>query len=347
MKQVLENVPPDNIFNYDESNLQDDPGKQKVLFKRGTKYPVKVQNHSKSATTIMVCGSAAGTLLPPYIVYRSAHMWEPWTVGGPKGTPCCSNLCCSKGSRFNCTSHGWMDSITFKDWFFTCFMPHARRLQGKKVLIGDNCASHFNPEVIRECEISDVHFVCLPKNSTHITQPLDVCFFRPLKQSWRFCLNQWKNKNTRQNAIPKSTFPSLVNEALTRVNTVGNICDNLVSGFKTTGIYPYDRNIVLNKFPREIDQEVINDTLTDYLKSQRFDKSVRNHKRKKIIVALGVSVTSAILGASNSDQEDEVIPYQDTDSENEINNDLLEYEEPTTTNIKIGTFILVSVMSGK
>lgn len=74
LKQVLENVPPDNIFNYDESNLQDDPGKQKVLFKRGTKYPVKVQNHSKSATTIMVCGSAAGTLLPPYIVYRSAHM---------------------------------------------------------------------------------------------------------------------------------------------------------------------------------------------------------------------------------------------------------------------------------
>ncbi|KAK6185682.1 hypothetical protein SNE40_007862 [Patella caerulea] len=31
-------VPPSNIFNYDETNLADDPGVKKCLFKRGVKY---------------------------------------------------------------------------------------------------------------------------------------------------------------------------------------------------------------------------------------------------------------------------------------------------------------------
>ncbi|XP_003241645.2 uncharacterized protein LOC100571097 [Acyrthosiphon pisum] len=118
LSSVLKDIPADNIFNYDETNLQDDPGKKKFLFKRGTKYPVQVQNHSKSATTIMVCGSASGVLLPPYIIYKSKNLWESWTNEGPKGSPCCESPCCSKGTRYNCTPHGWMDGITFKEWFF-------------------------------------------------------------------------------------------------------------------------------------------------------------------------------------------------------------------------------------
>lgn len=36
----------------------------------------------------MVCGSATGTLPPPYIVFRAGILWESWTNGGPKGAPC-------------------------------------------------------------------------------------------------------------------------------------------------------------------------------------------------------------------------------------------------------------------
>lgn len=53
------------------------------------------------------------------------------------------------------TIDGWMELYTFKDWFFTLFLPYAKRLQGKKVLIGDNLASHFNMNVIVKCEKSD------------------------------------------------------------------------------------------------------------------------------------------------------------------------------------------------
>ena len=33
LKEVLNGVSPENILNYDESNLSDDPGQKKLIFK--------------------------------------------------------------------------------------------------------------------------------------------------------------------------------------------------------------------------------------------------------------------------------------------------------------------------
>lgn len=35
----LANVPPSNIWNYDETNSTDDPGNKRIITKRGAKYP--------------------------------------------------------------------------------------------------------------------------------------------------------------------------------------------------------------------------------------------------------------------------------------------------------------------
>jgi hypothetical protein len=46
-KVSVDGVPPENIYNFDETNLRDDPGVKKCIFKKGTKYCEKVQNTSK------------------------------------------------------------------------------------------------------------------------------------------------------------------------------------------------------------------------------------------------------------------------------------------------------------
>ena len=57
--------------------------------------------------------------------------------------------------------------------------------------------------------------VFLPRNSTDLTQPLDVAFFRPLKEAWRNILFKWKKGDGRKEAsIPKSIFPSLLKKTL-------------------------------------------------------------------------------------------------------------------------------------
>lgn len=63
----LAGIPPSNIYNFDETNLTDDPGKKKVVTKRGLRYPERILNTSKSSTSIMMCGSADGTMLPHHM----------------------------------------------------------------------------------------------------------------------------------------------------------------------------------------------------------------------------------------------------------------------------------------
>lgn len=214
LKETVDGIPPSHLFNYDESNVTDDPGKKLCLYRRGVKYPEKVMNHTKASTTIMICGTASGVLLPPYILYRSQQLWDQWRQGGPKGKPCCDGRCCAKGSRYNRTPHGWMEASCFTDWFSTVFLPHAKLLDGRKVIIGDNLASHFTNEVLDLCKKNDISFVCLPANSTHRCQPLDVAFFRPFTAAWKSILTEWKMKNPKHATVQKDIFPSLVQQAL-------------------------------------------------------------------------------------------------------------------------------------
>ena len=79
-----ENVPAENIFNYDETNLTDDPGcKKKYIFKRGIKYPEVVRDTSKTSISIMFCGSAGGQFLAPYVVYKGGDLWSSWCQSTP------------------------------------------------------------------------------------------------------------------------------------------------------------------------------------------------------------------------------------------------------------------------
>ncbi len=67
---------------------------------------------------------------------------------GPKGKPLCSKERCKDGVRYNRSKSGWIDHITFLDWFNTCFLPHALQLEGKIILLGDNLSTHFCDEMI-------------------------------------------------------------------------------------------------------------------------------------------------------------------------------------------------------
>ncbi len=83
LKASIDGVPVENIINYNETNLSDDPGWKKVITKRGCKYPERVMNTSKSANSIMFAGSADGKLLPVYVVYKSLHLYKTWMENGP------------------------------------------------------------------------------------------------------------------------------------------------------------------------------------------------------------------------------------------------------------------------
>ena len=162
---VADGIPPTNVFNYDETNLTDDPGAQKkFLFRKGVKYTEKVMDTTKTSISIMFCGSAAGDLLPPYVVYKGETLWTNWCLEGPSHC------------RYYVTKNGWFDMGAFENWFETVFLPAVTRLDGPKVLVGDNLTSHISLNVIRQCRSNNIQFVCLPPHPP--LSPLIQLFLR-------------------------------------------------------------------------------------------------------------------------------------------------------------------------
>lgn len=56
----LNGILKENIWNYDETNVIDEPGAVKLLSKRETKYPERMQHSFKAWISLMACGNAAG-----------------------------------------------------------------------------------------------------------------------------------------------------------------------------------------------------------------------------------------------------------------------------------------------
>ena len=235
----------------------------------------------------MFCGNAAGEVVPPYIVYKSDHLWSTWTENGPEG------------ARYNRTKSGWMDSATFEDWFLNHLMPVLKKKNGKKVVIGDNLASHINKTVLMECEKQNVSFICLPPNATHILQPLDVAYFRPLKCKWRQVLLQWKNSQLGRKlpTTPKDQFPGLLKTAL---DSLTETKANMIAGFRKTGIYPVDKEEPLARLPKQdriLNAGLIGNSFMQKLVQSRAEAcpEQKTIRKKKLNVPPGKSICAIDL----------------------------------------------------
>ena len=241
--KVAAGVPATHIWNYDETNFQDDPGRGKAMYKKGTKYAERVINSTKSSTSVMFCASAAGQLMPPYVVYKAGNMYKSWTEGGPKGT------------RYNTSASGWFDGCIFTDFFTSLALPILKKLPGKKILVGDNLSSHISDEVISLCQQHNIEFVCLPANSTDKLQPLDVGYFGPMKKAWRKILLDFKLKNPKEATIPKADFPRLMKALLDKEELDGKT--KMPAAFQKCGLHPINPEEALVRIPHILDAATI------------------------------------------------------------------------------------------
>ena len=303
LEESLRNVPAQNIMNYDESCLTDDPGRKKCITRRGMKYPEMIQDSSKVTVSLMWAASASGELLPPFVVYKSKHLYDSRVTGGPEE------------ARYGRTKSGWMDEFCFQEWFKTIAIPYFKKLDGPKAMIGDNLSSHLSGEVIGLCKKNNIKFICLPPNTTHLTQPLDKAVFAPMKRLWRAILSKWKAGRARVGAtIPKEEFPGLLKELVKELHP--NITANIISGFRACGIHPLDRQEVLKNLPLDpVEAAVagasVDASVLEHLKKRRGSEgTAQSQKRKRLQVEAGKSI-----GDETFSDEDEPSVQDDSSSE--------------------------------
>lgn len=139
-------------------------------------------------------------------------------------------------------------------------------------------------------------FIC---NSTHKTQPLDVAFYGPLKIYWREILDKWKAKRQKQSqTVTKEKFPGLLTTLYDKITGGKAHSTQLVSGFKKSGIYPFNPNAVISQLPGNsaVDTDtdtvkLVSESVLDILKDLRYgEPSEKRQRRTKLNVEPGKSI---------------------------------------------------------
>ena len=223
------------LWNCDETAFCTSPVATKLLARRGSRVVHEIGGDSgHQYVTVHCCGSASGERLPPFILYKGKNMYQRWIEGGPAGT------------LYGITESGWMDGANYLSWFTKLFLPAVSHLTktAPVVLIQDGHHSHISLELIQQARDNNVVLLCLPPNTTHLLQPLDVGVFAPVKKAWKKILKEYKLQ-TRGLKASKEVFPSLI----------GKLWDaalkpsDFIGGFRGVGLVPYSREHVMKKLP--------------------------------------------------------------------------------------------------
>ena len=139
-----------------------------VIVSHETKHAYEQAGGSgKSFTTNLVCGNAAGEILPPFIVYAAQKLNPQWTFGGPHD------------SQYAVSDSGWITTDLFIKWF-KWFVAHTSNVSKPMLLIMDNHPCHISIEVIEMAKQNQILLLLLPPHCTHTLQPLDTVTFRYL-----------------------------------------------------------------------------------------------------------------------------------------------------------------------
>ncbi|CAF1464872.1 unnamed protein product [Rotaria magnacalcarata] len=178
---------PHAIYNCDESGFSDETGSYEQSGGSG-----------KNFTTSLICGNAAGEILPPFIVYSAKVSNPQWTFGGPSG------------SSFAVSDSEWITTSLFIEWFKS-FIEHTKNVSKPLLLIMDNHSCHISIEVIELAQQNQIILLLLPPSCTHALQPLDTVTFSCAKQSWKRIVARYFLRTGRK-TIRKIDLPVLFKE---------------------------------------------------------------------------------------------------------------------------------------
>ena len=146
---------------------------------KGQKHVNVITSGRKVQITVLACVSASGYSLPPMIVFKRKGLTEELIRGEVPDT------------IYGLSESGWMDGELFSQWFHLKYAPSSRPI----ILLLDGHSSHYNPCVIREAARAGVILFCLPPNTTHVAQPLDVAPFHSLKVYWNHVCDEYMSSH--------------------------------------------------------------------------------------------------------------------------------------------------------
>ena len=132
-----------------------------------------------------------------------------------------------------------MDGELFTDWFHRHFLFHAPSARPLLLLL-DGHSSHYNLQFIKTAIENGVIVFCLPPNTTHACQPLDVTVFHSLKTYWSEECDR-SMSSLPGNIVSIYQFSEVFAAAWEKAMQPRTIS----FGFRATGVHPFNRRAIV------------------------------------------------------------------------------------------------------
>lgn len=229
---IKHNFSGTRIWNVDETGLSVVQSRQpKVIAQKGKRQIGAMTSAERgSLITVITCMSAGGSFVPPYFIFPRKNSHPLLMKDAPPG------------AKSSCHLSGWVQIPIFTNWF-KHFLEFTKLTKEDPVLlILDGHYSHTrNIEVLDLARENGVVILSLPPHSTHKMQPLDKTFMGPLKVYYSDEVRRFTRDQARK--VTVYDLVGLFTKSYLRVQT-GQIA---ISGFRSTGIFPLDKNIFLKQ----------------------------------------------------------------------------------------------------
>ena len=220
---------PSQIYNVDESGMPLDHHPPRILVKKGQRKVRYRTSGNKSQVTVVGCVNAAGSSIPPFVIFDAKSLNMEWTKGEVPGT------------TYGLSSNGWIDMDLFKGWLTNHFLQHAVSAR-PLLLLMDGHSSHYNPEAIHIAKENNVILFTLIPHTTHEMQPMDTSVFGPLKAHWKNACHEFMQNNPGK-VVTKYQFSPLLNQAWLKTMTPSVI----INGFRYCGVYPLNSQAIFDR----------------------------------------------------------------------------------------------------
>ena len=198
----------------------------KVVARKWRKQIGSITSAERGTLVTLACAvSATGNSIQPYFVFPD-----------PQGTHFLSDA--PTGSKGGANTSGWMIDRHFVD-FLKHFVEHSKCSKERPCLLMlDNHGSHLSLDGLDYAKNNAITMLSFPPHCSHRLQPLDRSVYGPLKKYINTASDAWILNHPGQ-TMPIYYIPGIVKTALLQAMAQNNI----QSGFRLSGIYPFNRDI--------------------------------------------------------------------------------------------------------
>ena len=186
----------------------------------------QVSSEQGETSTVLSFVSAGGKVCPPLVIHKGQRVQETWRLKAPGDI------------QLSATTKGYITKSRFHQYgvHFIKYLKKEGLANKKNLLIVDGHKSHlYNLPFYEAMRANGIEVLTIPPHTSHVLQPVDSVPFAQFKKNWEKNLRRYNTTHSGR-LLNKIDFWEVFSPSLNQAMTTKNI----MAGFRSTGIYPYD-----------------------------------------------------------------------------------------------------------